>query len=297
MAQQQFELHLQLLEDRQHRRQMREIRRDDGEADVSEDSDDDDVDRYLGLSDEEKWARMLNEAKEAIMGEEVRRLMTKEKKRQNVLQNKAMRQGQSALFEVDKVRNDIEKRLEKQDVYGKRLVILEPLSCITTTLEMCLIGYKEVMRHLARSDISHQLEKASVDQCKVSIELVFAERQSPVQVKVEMLWRFAIVMNAFLHGARSAEREKFLILAGHAYAMLREQVRLERERRAYVREYGTDEQVALLAGEADWEVGYLPLHYELSALINSAEMEVRVFIIKTLNAYILLLLLIFGIIV
>jgi len=273
MAQQQYELNQQLVEDRQHRRQMREIRRDDGEEDVSEDSEDEEIDRYMGLTDEEKWARMLNEAKESIMAEEVRRLMVKEKKRQNALQNKARRQGQNALFEAEKVRGDIERKLEKQDVYHKKLVILEPLSCVTTTLEMCLIGYKETMRHLNRNDIYQQYEKATTEQCKISVELVFLERLSPIQVKVEMLWRFAVIMHAFMHGSRSTQREKYLSLAAHAYSLLRDQVRLERERRAHVREYGTDEEVALLAGEADWEVGHPALHYELSALLNSAEME------------------------
>lgn len=270
LAQKRFNEHTQALEDRANRRQMRDLRRQT-ETDVSDDSEEEDIDRYNGLSNEEKWNRMLNEARDQLREEEIKRLLTKEKKRQNVLQNKAMKQGQSAMLQVHKIQQEVVRKVDENVAFKKDLVIMDPLPCVHVTLEMCLIGYKEAMRFLSRSDIFQQFEKASLQQLRMSVDLVLQHRKSPVQVKLEMLWRFAVVTNDFLHGSR--QREKYLLLSYYAYLLLQSQVNAERERRARVLETGTEEERERLAIQADWEVGRPPLFWELGALVNSMEME------------------------
>lgn len=273
-AQKKYEMHLQLLEDRVHRRQMRSIRRDHGEDDVSDDSEDEDIDKYSGLTEEEKWNRMMNEAREELKEDEVRRLMNREKKRQNALQNKMMRQGQSAdVLEEEKIKQEVLAEVTKQEAFSKELVILEPLPCVNTAMEMCLIGYQEALRFLRRNDIYAQFEKASLQQCQMSVELAFQQRKSPIQVKAEMLWRFSVVMHDFMQGARGTHRHKYLVLAAHAYMLLYDQVMLERTRRDSVRAGDDDEAKERLSPEAEWEEGKPDLYWELGALVNSMECE------------------------
>ncbi len=259
------------LEDREQRRSHRAIRKEQGEEEVSEDSDDEEIDAYAGLTDKERWNRMMNESRAILREEETIRLLTKDKKGQNVLQNMAIKQSNAANHQMERRKKEIHDSVDQIDVLKKELVILEPLSCVHVTLEMCLIGYKEVMRFLSRDDVAQQYEKASLLQLKMSVELIFKQRKSPIQVKVEMLWRFAVVMQDFMQGSR--DREKYLLTALYAYNLLKDQVARETRRRAKVALRGTDEEKARLCQPAAWDEGHPTLYWELGAIVNSLEQD------------------------
>ena len=271
MTQKAYEAHASRVEAREQRRGARELRIEQGEGDVSEDSDDDEIDRYAALTDRERWNRMMNEARAIMRAEEEQRLKQKDKKGHNVLQNMAIKQANAATDAMQRRERAIHDQVAQIEVLQDELVILEPLSCVHTTLEMCLIGYKEAMRFLARGDITQQFEKASLLQCKMSVETIFRQRRSPIQVKAEMLWRFAVVMQDFNHG--SYERDKYLRLAMYASSILRVLIAKETKRREKVRAKGSDEEKARLQLPAEWEVEQPELFWELAALINGLEQQ------------------------
>lgn len=263
--------YLSKVEDRLNRRARRAQRREEGEDDVSEDSENDEIDRYMGLRKEERRARMANEVRTVLREEEIKRLLQKDKKGRNDLQNLMIKQANAASANLDKRKLAVYERVEEIEALKNELVILEPLPCVVTTMEMCLIGYKETMRFLQRDDISLQFERASLLQCKMSVRLMFSERKSPIQVKVEMLWRFAVVMHDFHSNQGGNTREKYFLLALHAYNLLNEQIVKEVRRRKRVRAKGMEEEKARLVVPAPWELGQPDLFWEMGAVLASLE--------------------------
>jgi len=247
------------------------MRRNEGEEDVSEDSEDEELDGYAGLEEIELHIRMANQVREALRQEEIQRLLLADKRAQNTLQNMAMKQEAAAAEEMRRRREEIEHIVNGYKVLKKQVVIQESLSCVHTTLEMCLIGLKEANRFLARSDIQKDFEKATPEQLRVSVETFFQNSKSPIQVKAEMMWRFAVIMQDFMHG--SHQRQKYLDLARYAYKILSRMIDEERERRARVRLEGTDEEKSLLVDPAEWDEGVPELGWEFDAIAVSAEQD------------------------
>jgi hypothetical protein len=96
-----------------------------------------------------------------------------------------------SLEEKEKKKKGKEKEKGKEEV---KLELKEPCEVINSLIEQCREGRQAAFRYLSLENSQKLLHETEFKILKASLELVMKNRQSPINFRIELLWRLAVLL-------------------------------------------------------------------------------------------------------
>jgi hypothetical protein len=134
-----------------------------------------------------------------------------------------MQKGNQAAASYDRDGIDlrvVQKELRKNREKEKTAIIVldEAIPLIRGATNAAAVGYKALVAYLEDEAHLQEMHNTDVRYLKASLDAELERRNSPINFRVEILWRLATVLQEFRHG----NREQSLRLAHHIYEKLLE---------------------------------------------------------------------------
>jgi len=175
-----------------------------------------------GLDDEARLARYIGEERRVLENEEMVRKLSKLQKKHNVMQN-AMLKGNRIGSGYDRDTVDLrvvqkELRKARRDEEEREIVLEEDLPLYRDMCNAAAKGQKALFAYLEQEHVLRELAQADLRYLRASVDATLERRKSPLNFRVEVVWRVACTIQEWKRG----EREQNLRLALHSYTRLLE---------------------------------------------------------------------------
>jgi hypothetical protein len=175
-----------------------------------------------GMDEVERLARYVGEERKQIENEEMVRKLSKLQKKHNAMQN-AMLKGNKIGQGYDRDTVDlkvVQKQLKRarKDEEEKIIVLDEALPLYRDMCDASAKGQKALFAYLEQEHVLRELSQADLRYLRASVDATLERRKSPLNFRVEVVWRVACTIQEWKRG----EREQNLRLALHSYTALLE---------------------------------------------------------------------------
>lgn len=173
-----------------------------------------------GLDGAARLSFYIAEELRAIENEEMVRKLAKLQRKHNTMQN-AMLKGNKIGAGYDRDQVDlkvVQKQLRKsrKEEENREIVLEEALPLIRNAIDAVAKGQKALFAFLEEEATLRELAQTDLRYLRASLEAHLERRDSPLNFRVETLWRLACTV----HEWRRGDREQNLRVALHAYALL-----------------------------------------------------------------------------
>jgi hypothetical protein len=175
-----------------------------------------------GLAGDVRLAQQIIAERKTIANEEMVRKLAKLQRKHNTMQN-AMTKGNKVAAGYDRDEIDlrvVQKELKKNREKAKTAVIVleEAIPLIRNATNAAAVGMKALLAYLSQESILREFSQTDIRYLRASLDAELERRNSPINFRVEILWRFACIIHEFKKG----DREQNLRLAQHVYEKLLE---------------------------------------------------------------------------
>ena len=165
----------------------------------------------------------VTQERQALENDEMLRKLAKLQRKHNTMQN-AMLKGNKIASGYDREVIDlkvIQKQLRKKrkDEETKVIVLEEAHALIRDAMDAVAKGQKALFAYLETEATLRGFQETDIRVLRASLDATLYRRASPLNFKVEVLWRFAATIQEW----RGGSREQNLRLALHTYLLLLEQ--------------------------------------------------------------------------
>lgn len=172
----------------------------------------------IELNDSERLELMRQYCLQQIETEEAKRRIQKHQRKLNDLRNASKNNQKIKDFNwMDEENKWLEKYTNNINNDDQPIIISEPVHVINELLESCLISQQSLIQLLHSESIQYELSSTDTRILHASLDASFNGRRSPLNFRVEMLWRFAsTIQDIYI----STNRKLLLQLSIYSYHLL-----------------------------------------------------------------------------
>jgi hypothetical protein len=174
-----------------------------------------------GLDESQRLAQYITEELRVLENAEMVRKLNKLQKKHNVMQNALLKSNKAAGYDRDMIDlKVVQKELKKakKDEDEKEIILEEPLPIYRDMCDSAAKGQKALFAYLEQEHVLRELSQSDLRYLKASVDATLERRKSPLNFRVEVVWRIACTIQEWKRG----ERELNIRLALHTYHRLLE---------------------------------------------------------------------------
>lgn len=121
--------------------------------------------------------------------------------------------------------HDVRYLLKKEKLLSKpktkrTFVLASPLELLNTALELSLVHQEQLLVFFASEQFRTMMIEEPAGKLTASLQSVLANRKSPLQVRIHMLWQFSSSLHAYIINGGQGDRLSSLKLAIKGYDLL-----------------------------------------------------------------------------